>query len=146
MRVICFYCRKNSNTNYGWRSVLKRRRVNKCHYNCYIRISSSASFKGFIGETLNNMWRFKRGSEHRWALCCWILIVTATPATVAETNLCLSEYNARLTQIGPITLTIRPLCSETGSPVLQPLTTTLRMTDKQKTRRTWKWCRGCHGI
>lgn len=69
-------------------------------------ISTSASLKASLGKHLKLS---TRGSlEHRRALCCWIPIVTATPATVAETNLWLSEYNARLTQIGPITLTIRP--------------------------------------
>lgn len=69
---------------------------------------------GFIGETLKteHMWKWKSGLEHRRALCYWILIVTATPATVAETNLWLSEYNARVTQIGPITLTICPFAQK----------------------------------
>lgn len=46
------------------------------------------------------------GLDYRQALCCWILIFTARPDNVAETNMAM--HNASVTQNGPISATIRP--------------------------------------
>lgn len=102
MRVICIFWRKNSNQTM-------------VEDLCFLKKGESINVITIVipwsvpaPPLMASLGNTESGLEHRQALCYWILIVRATPATVAETNLWLSEYNARVTQISPITLTIRP--------------------------------------